>query len=134
MKYILIGGAWPYANGSLHIGHIAALLPGDILARYDIISSEYLALEGRKISTSQNWAIWAKDIIEKYNPGSLRYFFIANGPEKRDTDFSWREFAERNNGELLGAYGNFVNRTLAFLVKYNDGMIPPGVIEGEIKE
>lgn len=134
MKSILIGGAWPYANGSLHIGHIAALLPGDILARYDIISSEYLALEGRKISTSQNWAIWAKDIIEKYNPDSLRYFFIANGPEKRDTDFSWREFAERKNGELLGAYGNFVNRTLAFLVKYNDGTVPHGIIEREIKE
>ena len=100
----------------------------------DIISSEYLTLEGRKISTSQNWAIWVKDIVENYNPDSLRYFFIASGPEKRDTDFSWREFVERNNGELLGAYGNFVNRTLAFIVKNADGIIPPGKVEGEIKE
>ena len=100
----------------------------------DIISSEYLTLEGRKISTSQNWAIWVKDIVENYTPDALRYFLIANGPEKRDTDFSWREFVERNNGELLGAYGNFVNRTLAFIVKYNDRIIPAGIIEGGIKE
>lgn len=100
----------------------------------DIISSEYLTLEGRKISTSQNWAIWVKDIVENYNPDSLRYFFIANGPEKRDTDFSWREFVEKNNSELLGAYGNFINRTLAFIVKYNESTIPPGILESDIKE
>lgn len=75
-----------------------------------------------------------KDIVDKYNADSLRYFFIVNGPEKRDTDFSWREFLERNNSELLGSYGNFVNRTLAFLVKYNEGIIPAGIIEPEIKE
>lgn len=98
----------------------------------DIISSEYLTLEGRKISTSQNWAIWAKDITSRYNPDALRYFFIANGPEKRDTDFSWREFVERNNSELLGAYGNFINRTLAFVAKYLGSIVPEGRVDDEV--
>ncbi|MDD4429430.1 MAG: methionine--tRNA ligase [Paludibacter sp.] len=112
---------------SLLLGHGGGLRLPD-----DIISSEYITLEGRKISTSQNWAIWAKDIVNRYNPDALRYFFIANGPEKRDTDFSWHEFVERNNNELLGAYGNFVNRTLAFIAKYLGGIVPNGVIENEI--
>lgn len=90
----------------------------------DIISSEYLTLEGRKISTSGNWAIWVKDIIERYNPDSIRYFLIGNGPEKRDTDFTWREFINSHNGELLGAYGNFVNRSLVFIQKYFENKVP----------
>lgn len=223
---VLIGGAWPYANGSLHIGHIAGLLPGDVLARYhrvkgdkvyyvsgsdchgtpvalrakqedktpfeiseyyhnefsecfeklgfsydhygktsseehknfikefheamyagdlllangkgwhlpdQIISSEYLTLEGRKISTSLNWAIWINDIVDRYNPDSIRYFMIANGPEKRDTDFSWREFVNSHNGELLGAYGNFINRTLVFISKYYNSTIPDGKLNDEIE-
>ncbi len=99
----------------------------------DIISSEYLTLEGRKISTSQNWAIWVKDIIDRYNPDSIRYFMIANGPERRDSDFSWREFVNSHNGELLGAYGNFVNRTLAFIYKYFDAAVPSGVLDEGIE-
>ncbi|HWQ58894.1 MAG TPA: methionine--tRNA ligase [Clostridia bacterium] len=109
---------------ALLIGHGEGLRLPD-----DIVSSEYLTLEGRKISTSNNWAIWAKDIVSRYNPDALRYFFLANGPEKRDTDFSWREFIERNNGELLGAYGNFVHRTLAFIQKYFGGTVPEGAFE-----
>ncbi len=130
-----------YVHGKDNIPFHTIILPALLLAHGEnlrlpdeMISSEFLTLEGRKISTSRNWAIWAKDIVEKYNPDSLRYFFLANGPEKRDTDFSWREFAERNNGELLGAYGNFVNRTLAFLVRYNDHTVPPGVLESGIQE
>jgi len=129
-----------YVHGKDNIPFHTIILPALLLAHGvnlhlpdDIISSEYLTLEGRKISTSQNWAIWMKDIVEKYNPDSIRYFFMANGPEKRDTDFSWREFVERNNNELLGSYGNFVNRTLAFIIKYNDGTIPKGTVEDEIK-
>jgi methionyl-tRNA synthetase len=91
-----------------------------------------MTLSGRKISTSRNWAIWVKDIVDRYDADALRYFFIANGPEKRDTDFSWREFMERTNGELLGAYGNLVNRTLAFIEKYRSGTIPDGTLEEEI--
>lgn len=82
-----------------------------------IISCEYMTLEGKKFSTSRNWAVWVPEILKKYQPDSIRYFLIANGPEKRDTDFSWREFIHSHNGELLGAFGNFVNRTLAFIDK-----------------
>lgn len=91
-----------------------------------IISCEYMTLEGKKFSTSRNWAVWVPDILKKYQPDSIRYFLIANGPEKRDTDFSWREFIHSHNGELLGAFGNFVNRTLAFINKSFDGRVPSG--------
>ncbi len=104
----------------------------------EIISNEYLTLDGRKISTSKNHAIWVKDIIGKYNPDAIRYFMIANGPEKRDTDFSLYEFAKSCNSELAGAYGNFVNRTLVFLHKYYGGRVTKGnldkVIEEKMKE
>lgn len=128
-----------YVHGKDNIPFHTIILPSLLLAHGggfrlpdDIISSEYLTLEGRKISTSQNWAIWAKDIVSRYNPDALRYFFIANGPEKRDTDFSWREFVERNNSELLGAYGNFVNRTLAFIAKYQGSTVPKGQFDSDV--
>lgn len=91
-----------------------------------IVSSEYLTLEGRKISTSQNYAIWVKELLDNYEADSIRYFFIANCPEKKDADFSWREYVHSHNGELLGAYGNFVNRSLAFITKYCNGIVPKG--------
>ena len=99
----------------------------------DIISNEYLTLEGTKISTSRNHAIWVKDIYESYNPDALRYFLIANGPEKRDTDFTFHEFIKSNNTELVGAYGNFVNRTLVFLHKYFDSTVTNGSLDLAIK-
>ncbi|MGO4185002.1 methionine--tRNA ligase [Paenibacillus sp. TAF43_2] len=89
-----------------------------------IISCEYMTLEGKKFSTSNNWAVWVPDILKRYEPDSIRYFLIANGPEKRDTDFSWREFIYSHNGELLGAFGNLVNRTLAFVNKSFEGNVP----------
>ncbi len=98
-----------------------------------IISCEYMTLEGKKFSTSRNWAVWVPDIIQRYQPDSIRYFLIANGPEKRDTDFSWREFIHSHNGELLGAFGNFVNRTLAFIDKSFGGRIPSGELSEEWK-
>ena len=98
-----------------------------------IISSEYVTLEGKKISTSNNWAVWIPDVIERYNSDTLRYFFLVNGPEKRDTDFSWREFINSNNGELLGAYGNLVNRTLIFAKKYFESSVPNGEVNEKIK-
>jgi len=91
-----------------------------------MISCEYMTLEGKKFSTSRNWAVWVPDILKRYQPDSIRYFLIANGPEKRDTDFSWREFIYSHNGELLGAFGNFVNRTLAFIDKSFGGCVPSG--------
>ena len=121
-----------YVHGKDNIPFHTIILPSLLLGRADvklklpdeIISSEYLTLEGRKISTSGNWAIWAKDILERYSADSLRYFFISNGPEKRDTDFTWKEFVNSHNGELLGAYGNFVNRSLVFIRKSFEGRVP----------
>jgi len=121
-----------YVHGKDNIPFHTVILPSLLLGRTDIrlklpdeiISSEYLTLEGRKISTSGNWAVWVKDIIERYNPDSIRYFLISNGPEKRDTDFTWREFINSHNGELLGAYGNFVNRSLVFIQKYFENKVP----------
>lgn len=97
-----------------------------------IVSSEYLTLEGNKISTSKNYAIWVKDILDRYEPDSLRYFFLANGPEKKDADFSWREYINSHNGELLGAYGNFINRSLSFIHKYWSGIVPTGTPNPEL--
>jgi methionyl-tRNA synthetase len=98
-----------------------------------IISNEYLTLEKRKLSTSQNWAVWIPYILERYDADSIRYFLTINAPENRDTDFSWREFVYSHNSELLGAYGNFVNRTLKFIEKSYDGKTPEGKINLEIK-
>jgi methionyl-tRNA synthetase len=115
-------------NIPFHTVILPALLSGIKIQKLPdkIISSEYVTLEGQKISTSNNWAVWIPDIIESYNPDAIRYFFISNAPEKRDTDFSWREFVKKNNNELLGAYGNLVNRTLTFVSKYFDNIIPIG--------
>jgi methionyl-tRNA synthetase len=99
-----------------------------------IVSNEYLTVEKRKLSTSKNWAVWVPDILERYNPDSIRYFLTVNAPENRDTDFSWREFIYSHNSELLGAYGNFVNRTLKFIEKYYGGIVPKRSIDVELKD
>lgn len=123
-----------YVHGKDNIPFHTIILPSLLLANGEnwhlpdqIVSSEYLTLEGRKISTSQNYAIWVKELLDHYEADSIRYFFLANGPEKKDADFSWREYVHSHNGELLGAYGNFVNRSLAFISKYFDGIIPAGI-------
>jgi len=121
-----------YVHGKDNIPFHTIILPSLLLGRTDvkfslpdeIISSEYLTLEGRKISTSGNWAIWAKDLLQRYDPDSIRYFLTANGPEQRDTDFTWNEFINSHNGELLGAYGNLVNRSLVFIQKFFEGRVP----------
>jgi methionyl-tRNA synthetase len=125
-----------YVHGKDNIPFHTIILPSLLLGRTDInlklpddiISSEYLTLEGRKISTSGNWAIWAKDLLSRYNPDSIRYFLISNGPEQRDTDFTWTEFVNSHNGELLGAYGNLVNRSLVFIQKFLSGKVPGAAI------
>jgi methionyl-tRNA synthetase len=98
-----------------------------------IISSEYLTLEKRKLSTSRNWAVWVPDILKNYHPDSIRYFLIMNGAETRDADFSWQEFILSHNSELLGAYGNFVNRTLKFVGKSFAGIVPDGSLDAKIR-
>lgn len=122
-----------YVHGKDNIPFHTIILPALLLGNGEgwhlpdqIVSSEYLTLEGRKISTSQNYAIWVKELLDHYEADSIRYFFIANGPEKKDADFSWREYVHSHNGELLGTYGNFVNRSLAFIEKYCNGVVPQG--------
>jgi len=128
-----------YVHGKDNIPFHTIILPSLLKAHRNlhlpdrIISSEYVTLEGRKISTSQNWAVWIPYLLEHYDPDTIRYFFIANGPEKRDTDFSWREFINSHNGELLGAYGNFVNRSLVFIQKYFDSSVPEGQCNSNIR-
>lgn len=99
-----------------------------------IVSNEYLTLEKKKLSTSQNWAVWVPYILQNYHPDSLRYFLTINAPENRDTDFSWREFIYSHNSELLGAFGNLVNRTFKFLEKSFDSSIPQGTIDSQLIE
>ncbi|SHG18261.1 methionine--tRNA ligase [Ornithinibacillus halophilus] len=98
-----------------------------------IVSNEFLTVENKKLSTSKNWAVWVPDLIQHYHPDSIRYFLTINAPENRDSDFSWREFVYSHNGELLGAYGNFVNRTLKFVNKSFDGFIKGGKIDSQVK-
>ncbi|WP_042142841.1 methionine--tRNA ligase [Paucisalibacillus sp. EB02] len=98
-----------------------------------IVSNEYLTIEQKKLSTSRNWAIWVPEMLKTYHPDSIRYFLIANAPETRDADFSWREFVYSHNSELLGAYGNFVNRTLKFLEKSFGGITPNGKIDTDVR-
>lgn len=128
-----------YVHGKDNIPFHTIILPALLIGNDtgwhlpdQIVSSEYLTLEGRKISTSQNYAIWIKDLLQHYEPDSIRYYFLANGPEKKDADFSWRDYVYSHNGELLGAYGNFVNRSLSFINKYWNGIIPEGRPDAEI--
>lgn len=130
-----------YVHGKDNIPFHTIILPALLIAHGagyhlpdQIVSSEYQTLEGRKISTSQNYAIWVKDILDRYDPDSLRYYFLANGPEKKDADFSWTEYVNSHNGELLGAYGNFINRSLTFINKYFDGIVPEGTLSEEWDE
>lgn len=99
-----------------------------------VISNEYVTLEKKKLSTSKNWAVWMPDLLERYDPDSLRYFLTINAPENRDADFSWKEFIYSHNSELLGAYGNFVNRSLKFIEKSFAGMLTTSDIDETIKE
>jgi len=91
---------------------------------YDVPANEFLTIEGRKLSTSQNWAVWLPDYLSRYDPDPLRYMLSMKMPETGDTDFSWREFVQRNNDELVATYGNLVNRVLTFVYRNFDGCVP----------
>ncbi|MCX7774343.1 MAG: methionine--tRNA ligase [Clostridia bacterium] len=127
-----------YVHGKDNIPFHTVILPALLLSRGEqklpdsIISSEYETLEGKKISTSNNWAVWVPDLISRYDPDTIRFFFIANGPERKDSDFSWQEFIQTHNTELVNQFGNLVNRTLVFLKKSYDLTVPEGTIEPEV--
>ncbi|MBA7485301.1 MAG: methionine--tRNA ligase [Dehalococcoidia bacterium] len=99
---------------------------------YDVPANEFLTIEGRKLSTSQNWAVWLLDYLDRYDPDPLRYLFSINMPEASDTDFSWREFVRRNNDELVATYGNLVHRVLTFVYRNFEGSVPePGKFDAQ---
>jgi len=90
----------------------------------NVPANEFLNLEGKKLSTSRNYAVWLNEYLEKFEPDPLRYALASILPETKDTDFSWREFQARNNNELADIFGNFVNRTLTFAKKYFENKVP----------
>ena len=99
---------------------------GDYVLPDNVPSNEFLNLEGRKISTSKNWAVWLNEYLVDM-PGKqdvLRYVLPANAPETKDNDFTWKDYQARNNNELVAVYGNFVNRALQLTKKYYDGIVP----------
>jgi methionyl-tRNA synthetase len=97
---------------------------GDLNLPYDVPANEFLNIEGRKLSTSQNWAVWLPDYLSRYDPDPLRYLLSVNMPETTDTDFSWREFVRRNNDELVATWGNLVNRVLTLTYRNYSGRVP----------
>ena len=99
---------------------------GSYILPDNVPANEFLNLEGDKISTSRNWAVWLHEYLEEF-PGQqdvLRYVLCATAPETKDNDFTWKDFQARNNSELLAIYGNFVNRTLVLTHKYFEGKVP----------
>ena len=93
---------------------------------YEVVSSEFLTMEGRKFSSSRDVVIYVGDMLSRYDADALRYYLAAAGPENQDTDFTWAEFVRRNNDELVAGWGNLVNRTISMTAK-NIGSIPaPG--------
>ena len=99
---------------------------GDYILPDNVPANEFLNLEDNKISTSKNWAVWLHEYLVDF-PGKqdvLRYVLTANAPETKDNNFTWREFQDRNNNELVAVYGNFVNRALQLTKKYFAGVVP----------
>ena len=99
---------------------------GDFILPKNVPANEFLNLEGKKISTSRNWAVWLHEYLLEFPnmQDVLRYVLTATCPETKDNDFTWKEFQTRNNSELVAVYGNFTNRVLSLIDKYYDGNIP----------
>ncbi len=106
---------------------------GSYILPENVPANEFLNLEGDKISTSRNWAVWLHEYLEEF-PGKedvLKYVLTANAPETKDNDFTWKDFQARNNNELVAVLGNFVNRALVLTNKYYNGVVPAA---GELNE
>ncbi|MDH3697919.1 MAG: methionine--tRNA ligase [Flavobacteriaceae bacterium] len=99
---------------------------GDYVLPDNVPANEFLNLEGNKLSTSKNWAVWLHEYLQEF-PGlqdTLRYTLTANAPENKDNDFTWKDFQARNNNELVAIYGNFINRVVVLTHKYFEGVVP----------
>ncbi|MEK6616679.1 MAG: tRNA-binding protein, partial [Bacteroidota bacterium] len=100
---------------------------GDYILPDHVPANEFLNLEGDKISTSRNWAVWLHEYLNEFpnKQDVLRYVLTSNAPETKDNDFTWKDFQQKNNSELVAILGNFVNRTLVLTQKYFSGNVPP---------
>jgi methionyl-tRNA synthetase len=111
---------------------------GDFVLPDNVPANEFLNLEGDKVSTSRNWAVWVDEYVKDF-PGmqdTLRYVLCANAPETKDNDFTWKDFKDRHNNELVDNFGNFVNRTFVLMHKLCNGKVPPlhnDVLDGNDK-
>lgn len=109
---------------------------GDFILPYNVPANEFLNLENDKISTSRNWAVWAHEYLEDF-PGkqdTLRYVLLSNAPETKDNNFTWIDFQTKNNSELVGVFGNFINRVSVLIHKYYNGEVPNPKDLSEIPE
>ncbi len=99
---------------------------GNYILPENVPANEFLNLEGNKISTSKNWAVWLHEYLEDFpnQQDVLRYVLTANAPETKDNDFTWADFQQRNNSELVAIFGNFINRVTVLTHKYYDGVVP----------
>ena len=99
---------------------------GSYILPENVPANEFLNLEGNKLSTSKNWAVWLNEYLEEFpsQQDTLRYVLTANAPETKDNDFTWKDFQARNNNELVAIYGNFINRVLVLTQKYYEGRVP----------
>jgi methionyl-tRNA synthetase len=99
---------------------------GDYILPDNVPANEFLNLEGKKLSTSKNWAVWLHEYLEDFpnQQDVLRYALTANAPETKDNDFTWKDFQARNNNELVAIFGNFINRVVVLTNKYYDGIVP----------
>ncbi len=98
---------------------------------YNVPANEFLNLEKNPFSTSRNWAVWAPDFLDRYDPDPLRYYLTVNAPESNDSDFSWHEFLRKNNDELVAAWGNLAQRVTTFTRKNFEGKVPPATPNAE---
>ena len=130
-----------YIHGKDNVPFHSIILPSILMGAGEyhlpdkIFSSEYLSLEGKQFSTSRGYAVWVPDFLEQFDSELLRYYMVAHGPETADIDFRWDEFGRLVNGELIGTFGNLVNRICAFTQKnFPDGISFSGEFDNTAKQ
>ncbi|MCX6395522.1 MAG: methionine--tRNA ligase [Propionibacteriales bacterium] len=125
---------WPaellaYAGKGERGGSVHAY--GELNLPTEVVSSEFLTMEGKKFSSSQRVVIYVRDLLSRYQPDAFRYFVAAAGPENQDSDFTWAEFVRRTNDELVAGWGNLVNRTATLINKFFEAIPAAGVLTAE---